>query len=296
MQYPPERPDPDTSEHGAHRFPRAWLVPVVIIAALGLGALAVNAASTGGADTGSGTTTDPTSSTPVLAPPAPDRLRARATPFRVTLTWEPGVGGGDVDHWVISRDGAAIGTVDGIDQRFVDDEVLPRKVYRYEVTAMGDGETTGSAGKQVRTRTPVPPLSQARFGGVYDVRLRVESSYGITGLDGSTGAWRATPACGEGTCDVHLKSVHGDLPPMDARQRRAAYEAEGSGRFGFACGDVPQTSSYDLNVRVVAADTIAGSWRATTIEGSLRLSMPEQLGCRSGGVSYKVIGRLVEGA
>lgn len=290
MPSPPQRPDTDDGDR-PQRPRRVWLVPVAIAVLVAAGFLAANAASSdGGASTGAPSPAPPTPD--VLAPSAPDRLRARTTPFRAILSWVD-AGEGPVDRWIVSRDGVTIATVTGTDHAYRDTDVQPRKTYVYEVEAVGEG---GEAASRTRARTPPAPLSLARFGGVYDVRLRIESSYGITGLESSTDAWRATPACDAGPCDVRVKGVHGDIPPMEADRRRSSYEADGSGRVGFTCGDVPQTSSYDLILRVEAADTVAGSWRATKIGGTLRVSMPEQLGCRSGGVTYAITGRLVEGA
>ena len=269
---------------------------VLVLAIVGvLGAIALVAAN---ADAGSDAPAAPAgASTPPEEPEpaAPENLRGRATSFKVTLTWQPGVGGGEVERWIVERDGETVGIVQTSRTRFVDEDALPGSTYVYEVAAL-DSMGIATTADRARVKTPSAPPATAQVKGVYDIRLRVQSSYGITGIDGLTAAWRVTPSCDEGPCDISIKVLQVGLPAIEAALRQGRYEAAGSGRFGFTCGDVPQTSSYDLGVRVSAADAVGKAWRATRVEGTLVLSMPEQLGCRSGGVTYSVSGRLVEGA
>lgn len=230
-----------------------------------------------------------------LEPAAPDNLEARTTSFKVVLTWEPRVGGGEVQRWSVTRDGEIVGIVDTEDTRFVDGDVVPGSTYVYEV-AVFDGVGVATEPDRTRVRTRSAPASAAQVKGVYDMRLHVQSSYGVTGLDSSTAAWRITPSCDEGPCDIRIKVLQAQLPAVEARHRHGRYEADGSGRFGFSCGDVLQTSSYDLGLHPTAAGAVGRSWRVTRVEGTLSLSMPERLGCRSGGVTFALTGKLVEGA
>ena len=291
----PSRPDldPDGEGPAGRTRGRRWIG--IAAGLLVLGVVAGILLIAGDADSG-----DPSGSVAVSTPPeelepaAPDHLEASATSFKVVLTWEPGVGGGVVDQWSVTRDGEIVGIVDPEVTRFVDGDVVTGSTYVYEVAAFdGVGVATDPDRARVRTR-PAPP-STAQVKGVYDIRLHVQSSYGITGLEGSTAAWRITPSCDEGACDIRIKVLQAQLPAIEAKHRQGQYEADGSGRFGFACGDVPQTSNYEIGLHPTAADAVGRSWRVTRLEGTLSLSMPEQLGCRSGGVTYSLTGKLVEG-
>ena len=300
MQEAPERPDtaeaPEQEPRGRSRRRRV-LVATSIVAAVAAIAIVV---AFNGSDAGDATApvaqeaaSEPTE---VLPPPTPRRLRGEPRPYEVTLTWERGSGEGPIDHYEVYRDGRLIATVHVLDEQYVDDDVLPRTRYSYELEAVGDPPEAGSTSATLRVATPAAPLATARLAGVFSVSLRLDSSYGITGVDDLTAGWRATPKCGDGPCGVRLKDINGALPVLDVAQDGAAYDADGSGNVGFTCGGVAQSTSYRLHLRVVAADTVGGGWRATKVEGTLTYSIPEQLGCRSGGVSYSVTGRLVKGA
>ena len=56
------------------------------------------------------------------------------------------------------------------------------------------------------------------------------------------------------------------------------------------------TSSYDIHLRVIAAETVGGEWRATKLEGTYSHSSGAQLGCRSGGATYSISARIVDQA
>ena len=85
-------------------------------------------------------------------------------------------------------------------------------------------------------RTPPAPLGTARLGRVFDVPLKLDSSYGITGLEGGTAGWRFTPACADGPCATRLRDLNGMFPATDLKQDGGVYDASGSGHLGLECG------------------------------------------------------------
>ena len=116
--------------------------------------------------------------------------------------------------------------------------MLPRERYRYELEAVGEPGSDDSTSATVRVSTPAASLASARLTGVFDVKLKLDTSYGITGLTDATAGWRFTPACAKGPCKVTLKDINGAMPVMDVALDGAVYDGDGSGNVGFACGNV----------------------------------------------------------
>ena len=106
----------------------------------------------------------------------PENLRGKATSRKVTLTWRPGVGGSEVAHWIVTRDGESVGSWKRR-TRLVDHDVVPATTYVYEVAALDEfGVATAPRPIRLHTRPASPATAQVE--GVFDVRLHVRSSYG----------------------------------------------------------------------------------------------------------------------
>jgi hypothetical protein len=227
-------------------------------------------------------------------PTSPHRLRAAPGSFRVVLTWSPGEGP-TPDGYTIYRDGLTIGVAEATDRRFVDDEALPATPYRYAVRSYVGTYGEESNPASVRTRTPTPPPATARLQGVYEVEMEMTSSYGVTDVDDETGAWRMVPDCDEGPCDTRMGDLNGPLPRIELTRSGAVYDGDATSQAGFQCGGVGITATYRLHLRVEKAAVVAGMWRASRLTGTLSISLPEALGCRSGGVTYAVTALVHEG-
>jgi hypothetical protein len=60
------------------------------------------------------------------------------------------------------------------------------------------------------------------------------------------------------------------------------------------CSGTRIASRYDIQMRVVAANTVEGEWLAVRIEGTFAHREPAQLGCVSGGAELAFTGKLVD--
>lgn len=286
MPAAPEPPPPPRRRAG-------WIALALVLAAV---IVVVVILSTGNANPQADAGGVPQASASVDPPPAPAAgLHAAPGPFRVVLTWSGGQGAVP-DGYTIDRDGRTIGRVGPQDHRFVDDEALPASAYRYEVRSYGGAFGEESRPVSVKTRTPAAPPATARLQGVYEIELKVTSSYGVTDVQDSTGAWRMAPDCDEGPCDVRMGDVNGPLPRIELQRSAAVYDGTATGQSQFQCGGVGITATDHLHLRVVKAAVVAGRWRASRLTGTLSVSLPQALGCRSGGVSYAVSAVIHEGS
>jgi len=293
----PQRPDADRGLANGSPNGRGRRVAIVTaIAAVVIAGLIVALVSSGGDPAATSRTTTDAAPMEALPPPTPRRLRVDAAAYEVQLDWQRGSGDGAIERYELSRNGELVTTLNGLDVQYVDDDVMPAMSYLYELEAIGDPPESGSTSAKIRVRTPPAPLGTARLGGVFDVRLKLDSSYGITGLKGGTAGWRFTPSCADGPCGTRLKDLNSMFPATDLKQDGGVYEASGSGHLGLECGGVALTSSYEIRLRVVAAETVGGEWRATKLEGTYSHSSGAQLGCRSGGATYSISARIVDQA
>ena len=285
-------PIPDPPQGPLDRGPRTGgklLAVILIVASATVAAawfIAARSESSAGSDRA------PTS-TPAAdpAPQAPANLTARADRFKVVLTWRPG-GGAEPLGYSLYRDGRPVGASLGTATRFVDKDVIPGTRYRYVVKAYGGEFGAESDGSATTVRTMPAPPALARLAGVFSVRLRVSSSYGITEVHGYTAAWRMKPDCPDGPCAVHMGDLNGPIPNLELARRSGTYDGEISGDAGYACGGVPMGATYDLHLRVTDAADEKGAWGVTKLEGTLSLSLPESLGCQAGGATYELSGSL----
>jgi hypothetical protein len=267
------------------------------IVALAIVAAALWAFTRGGEET-AGRSGDPstspttvTSPSPVQeAPLAPTGVKGDAAPFKVVITWDKA--DGQVSGYLVSRNGKPVGTVEASVRRFADPEVLPSSTYRYRVVARGPGGTSPSA--DVKVTTPEASLSLARLQGLFDVRLRLTSSFGLTTSGGQIPSAPLTfaPNCGQGACPVKVRSAPLALSPTTLAKSVATYSGSGTQRQSFTCNGTPLPATAALRIRVTAADAVKNDWRATKIEGTLSIRASSQLGCVAAGTDYDLTGKL----
>jgi hypothetical protein len=221
---------------------------------------------------------------------APQDVKARARPFKVTLTWtHPNPY--ENDGFEIRRNGEWIGSVEKGATRFVDDDPMIGKERTYEITATTD-DGRFSEPVPIDVTTPLPPLAEARVAGTFDIRGHVSTSYGINDYDDVSFGWRMKPSCGTRACGFRLRDDLSDIT-MHVERTGGTYTASFRGRLGLACGDTPVTSSGTIELRVKKARLIRGEWRATRLVGTMRHSEPQQLGCRSSGATLDLNGGLL---
>lgn len=285
----PAPPSPPPADRGR---PAGVVVAVLVVAALVVAGVVALILANVPAD--EATDTPSSSASPAnLSPGAPRAVHAHASPFQVTVTWREAKDGGEVMGYQVFRNGKMLDDLAGAQGRFIDNDALPSSMYRYGVQAYGAASTEPSRRVYVVVHTGPAPTALARLKGTFNVRMHLTSSYGIEGLKGTTGGWKFTPECDDGPCDVRFADIHHAIPSTDLKHAAATYEGEDSGNLGITCSGVDQTSSFHVRVRVVAAAAVAGEWRATRIEGTYSFSQPAALGCRSGGATYDITGRVV---
>ncbi len=275
---PPQKP------RSARRF--VPIAAAILVIALAGAAIAV--INSGGDESASTTTPTPTSESPPPVVNSPQSLTAEVSTDSVTLTWRPMNDTEGLEHR-IARDGVALGIVDGDVTRYVDESVDPGTRYRYAVVTWHDDVASDPA--TIAVRTEVPKISEARLEGVFNVRMNLDSSYGISGVrKHGTAGWRFRPDCTQGPCDVSWKGLNPTLGPMDLVRDRARYDGSGSGKLGITCGGTRTTSSFRVNVKVIKARMIDGEWTAVKIEGTWSFTDPAALGCVAAGATYDVVG------
>jgi hypothetical protein len=223
---------------------------------------------------------------------APIALIAEAKPFHVTLKWVQPSEGPAVSGYDVYRNGVLHTSRRSASTTFRDTDALPGQRYRYEIEAFSG--STRSERVAVRVITPKAPLGAARLEGTYDVRAKVESSYGIDDFPARpTFAWSLQPKCQRGSCPVTLR-IRGfnDIRVSLARQA-ARYQGSDSGRFSLQCRGTQATSSVRIELNVEKADTVLGDWMATKLSGTLTQSDAAQLGCVASGATLSFTARLV---
>lgn len=286
---PPVPPPPAATRNG-----RKFLVVGLLVAIVSAGVGVAIVMQSGSDDRATGSpSTSPTASPTAEAPARPSAFTTEAGAFKVTLTWEPGAGGGEVDGFEITRDGVLVADLGSDEREFVDRGVLPDSTYRYSLAAVGaDERSSVTVNATVETPTAAPGV--ARLEGVFDVRLDPISHWGYSSFDDDvrTAGWRFVPACEKGPCDTAL--WYTGLGGLKSKLARGTtYEGTASSRGFSQCGSTPSLSSLAFDLVPKKAEVIDGRWRVTVISGTLTQREAPQLGCVSGGVNYKVTGELV---
>lgn len=229
----------------------------------------------------------PTTTTDRVLPPSD--FVARATPFRVVLTWASPPE--EVETYAIYRDGFALTRdLPGSETSFSDDTATPGAAYTYEIQAHAGRSNSDRVA--VGVETLLPPLKAARLAGDFAINVRILSQSGYGEYTPSTYGWRFRPRCKEGACNVVWRDLHERRIRATLQRRGARYQGSYTGFFWIECGGARSTSSVTLDLRVTMARVIGNEWRATRVRGTLHQSESSQLGCGSSEAAVAVRGRL----
>ena len=230
---------------------------------------------------------DPSGGAPVAARPSPSEaptiapprdLAAEAEAFSVTVTWTDSGDGAPVEEYEIYRNDSLLDSVEATTTTYTDEAVLPGRRYTYRVLAQG--ETVTSAPASVEVRTEVPPMSEARVVGDFNVVFRVVSQSGFTSYPETfTRGWTFRPRCRSGPCPVVWRDLGEESLRTTLERSGATYTGSDTGNFNARCGDSPVTSSLAIEFKVTKAKAEAGEWVARRLVGTLEESEAAQLGC-----------------
>ena len=282
---PSPEPAPQRFPEAPRRFSRRALVlfGTGVVAAVLVSLLAISLTRSGPRDE-----TAPPVEAPLLAP---SDLSVDTHPFSVLLAWSQPAGSGEVDHWIIYRNGSPIG--ERIVQSFEDDGVLPGEEYTYEVRAV-DADGTKSAASTAFTSTPVPPKSEARLMGDFEVTARVTSSRGVDFSEGKVfhHSWSFSPKCRAGPCNVAWRATAYQQIRTVLKRSGAEYSGDDRGHMGFTCAGGNIRSHVILRIIVERADAVRGEWVATRIRGKLIQEVPAQRTCGRSTATYRVRGKV----
>jgi hypothetical protein len=266
-----------------------WIVVPVAVALLAGAVILIAARADDEVADTSGPSVSPSLSVEPLSPP--EDPEAKASPFRVALSWSDDDATVDSDGYEIRRNGTWIGDVEPGVMHFVDKEAIPGRSLTYKIRTQSlDGRFSEPA--SIEVSTPLPPLSEARVAGTFDVRAQVTSQYGYSEYGHPTFGWRLTPSCDTRACGFRARDLVNDFTMMFTR-KGGMYSASLTGRLGLACSGTPVTSNGTVELRVKKAHVIGREWRATKLVGTMRHSEAEQLGCRASGATLALNGRLV---
>jgi hypothetical protein len=228
--------------------------------------------------------------TPTAPLPAPTHLTATATSFRVALKWRPAADGITESQYAVYGDGDYVGSAMNGDLRYVDTTALPSQRYRYTVRAAAPNALADTA--HVLVKTPNAPRSVARLEGVFDMKFHITSSYGVHGFGNKSEGWRYAPKCDDGACNTHVVDIHTNGFATDLHRSGGTYNSTFSMRGYLYCRSTPETTSVNISLHVTKAKVYREAWRVTAVAGTMSVSDSAQLGCRSGGITYRVTGHL----
>jgi hypothetical protein len=283
---PPAAPsEPPSTPRRRRRWP--WAIGVIAGAlAIVISVIALMGGRAGDTSAGSSPTV-----VPAPPPPAPKHLTAIAASFHVALKWRPATGDPPTDQeYAVYRDGDYVGSAMNGDLRYVDKTALPSQRYRYTVRAVGFGSASMPA--FVVVTTPEAPLSVARLQGTFNMKFHITSSYGVNGFGNKTEGWRYAPDCDEGACTTHVIDIHTKGFATDLHRSGGTYKATFSMRGYIYCHSTPSNTSVSITLHVTKAQAYHDAFRATDVAGTMSVSASGQLGCRSGGITYRVTGSL----
>lgn len=279
---PPPSAEPPEPRHGRHARPprrgRGALVAVLLVATVALAATAGVMVVRDG---------DPSPRAPVAAQPSPSEaptvappedLAAEAGAFSVTVTWTDAGDGAPAEGYEIYRNDSLLESVEPDTTSYTDETVLPGRRYTYRVEARGDDAESATASVEVRTE--IPPMSEARVVGDFNVVFRVVSQSGFTSYPETfTKGWAFRPRCRSGPCPVVWRDLGEESLRTTLRRSGATYSGSDTGNFNARCGDSPVTSSLAIEFKVTKAKAEAGEWVARRLVGTLEESEAAQLGC-----------------
>jgi hypothetical protein len=263
-------------------------VVAVVLVVLIAGAVGIAVA---GGDGGTGDAEAPSASPSPQPPAAADGLRAIAGAFQVKLTWRAGTDGAPAVKYDIQRDTEIVGHT--ADTSWIDTDVTPGQRYSYQVIALGaDGLRRSAA---VATKTKTAPPGTAALEGVFNVKLRPTSHYGLSSFtdEATTAGWRFVPACAQPPCDTKMNDLHWKQLTFMLDQTDGTYHGTTNITGVVSCSGQGVSATYTLTIKATKAGAVKEGWRITAFSGELTQYASAQLGCVSSSVHFDVQGTLV---
>lgn len=215
----------------------------------------------------------------------PRRWASDASNWTVSLTWDPV--DGPVDHYEVKRDGIVVS--DEIDTPSFDDGgVAPGNSYRYEVRAV-DAAGTASRPAMARFRMETPPLDEARFRGMYFVRM-VPTTWNTTQKPGAGRTeFFLDPRCPkvDRVCDITWQNEE-----FTARGvlERDGLTYRGTARGHFLLGDCHGNETGEtltIELKVLEAAGNEDDWDISRFEGTLDETGDPVAGCYPGHIAWE---------
>ena len=283
-------PPPAPSSGGPKKRARIpWYAIVIVVVGVALIAGTVYEVTRPGTGGPAATATAVSPSVSTVAGAA--ALKAKPGAFQVRLFWKHADGDAP-ETFRIFRNGDMVGQVGGSDRSYLDTSAAPETRYTYTVDGIAqDGSLSPKA--VVHTKTTGAPLGMARLQGVFNIKLHITSSSGVSGMnDNTTAGWRFTPDCSGGPCATAFRDIHWAQMQADLKQDGASYSGDFTVSGALTCQGTNTTSSMHLSVHVTDARTLKDEWRATKIEGTMTLSDAAQFGCSTASITYSVAGAL----
>jgi hypothetical protein len=207
----------------------------------------------------------------------------------VTLKWNQPPEGLVADGYVVYRGSEEVASLAGTEFSFKDVKLTPDSYYSYEVALVEGGEEVASG--TASATTVRPPLREARVKGDFEFDITITSAYGWDDpdyfVDGKllSNFYVITlkPTCGHGPCDVALihrfrgETYRGTLV-RDGTKYEGSWEAQ---KAAGNChgGDATPGTRITVSLRVTGARGSDREWRATEMEGTIRLLAPGLSGC-----------------
>lgn len=220
----------------------------------------------------------------------PSDFAAKATAFKVVLSWTPPAGD-YVERYALFRDGAALTTIAGTAATYTDEDVVPGLPYSYEIESRrGDVVSDRVA---TEAETAVPPLRSARLDGTFNITTTFVRKMGYGDYQHPNFGWRFDPQCPEGPCTVAVRDIHDQAFRVALERNGARYTGTYTGQFTIECGNSRSISTVTLDLHVDAAEAVGEEWLATRLSGSMKQSEAAQLGCQPAEATFSVHGRLV---
>lgn len=197
-----------------------------------------------------------------------------------SFSWAAPKTGPQPDRYLILHDGKTIGSVPGSVRTYRVSNLIPGSSYDYRVVAERGGKRSPESA-EVTVTTPVPPTTDARFGEVSLVNIKVRSGAGhLTGSvrSGWTETWVTTPTCSSGACSVKLSARFNDHTFSTTLTRSGGVYTGHVKAVVFDCGpkgsSFPVTSTVTIRATVHTAQMSGPVWTVSTWSGSMQVSSP----------------------
>ncbi len=230
--------------------------------------------------------TDVTAKARACAPPKCDTVHGE-----VEVAWS--ASGGDPTKYTISRDGFQVGTTEGDQTGFIDEDAGLGEKVSYTVTAT-NAEGTSSESAAGTVKIPVPPLTAAQLSGTYRVVEtvtratflgRFEGIDSPTPGDTTTSTWTFSPTChsNEGACPT---KIFGDNPPLKPKGRVYTGSPNQEKARCNSGSAVPTDNDYRL---VITKAKVTSTWTVSAFTGTYSVSFTCSGGFTSSG-TVKVTG------